>query len=168
MQRDEILARLRERIVVFAASQLSRDIAEDVAQEVLLLLHTKYREVALLEDLLPLSLQIARFKIVSLRRKAHRRGEDTQLQVEDVPVAAVGLDPAASLEKREMLERLTAALAKLEGRCRELFRLKLQGKGFAEIQQILGVKSINTVYTWDFRCRKQLLERLGGVWEAER
>ena len=168
MQRDEILARLRERIVVFAASQLSRDIAEDVAQEVLLLLHTKYREVALLEDLLPLSLQIARFKIVSLRRKAHRRGEDTQVQVEDVPVAAVGLDPAASLEKKEMLERLTAALAKLEGRCRELFRLKLQGKGFAEIQQILGVKSINTIYTWDFRCRKQLLERLGGVWEAER
>ena len=168
MQRDEILARLRERIVVFAASQLSRDIAEDVAQEVLLLLHTKYREVALLEDLLPLSLQIARFKIVSLRRKAHRRGDDTQVQVEDVPVAAVGLDPAASLEKKEMLERLTAALAKLEGRCRELFRLKLQGKGFAEIQQILGVKSINTIYTWDFRCRKQLLERLGGVWEAER
>ena len=67
-----------------------------------------------------------------------------------------------------MLERLTAALAKLEGRCRELFRLKMQGKGFAEIQQILGVKSINTIYTWDFRCRKQLLERLGGVWEAER
>ena len=168
MQRDEILARLRERIVAFAASQVSRDIAEDVAQEVLLLLHTKYREVALLEDLLPLSLQIARFKIVSLRRKAHRRGEDTQVQVEDVPVAGVELDPAASLEKKEMLERLTAALAKLEGRCRELFRLKLQGKGFAEIQQILGVKSINTVYTWDFRCRKQLLERLGGAWEAER
>ena len=168
MQRDEILARLRERIIVFAASQLSRDIAEDIAQEVLLLLHTKYREVGLLEDLLPLSLQIARFKIVSLRRKAHRRGEDTQVQIEDVPVASVGLDPAAILEKKEMLERLTAALAKLEGRCRELFRLKLQGKGFAEIQQILGVKSINTVYTWDFRCRKQLLERLGGVWEAER
>jgi RNA polymerase sigma-70 factor, ECF subfamily len=74
----------------------------------------------------------------------------------------------SSLEKKEMLERLTVALAKLEGRCRELFRLKLQGRGFAEIQEILGVKSINTVYTWDFRCRKQLLERLGGSWEAER
>ena len=168
MQRDEILAKLRERIIAFAASQLSRDLAEDVAQEVLMLLHTKYREVALLEDLLPLSLRIARFKIVSLRRKAHRRGEDTQVQIEDVPVADVGLDPAASLEKKEMLERLTAALAKLEGRCRELFRLKLQGRGFAEIQQTLGVKSINTIYTWDFRCRKQLLERLGGSWEAER
>jgi len=116
--------------------------------------------------LVPLSLQIARFKIVSFRRKAHRRGEDALVPVEDVPVPDTGMDALASLEKREMLERLTVALAKLEGRCRELFRLKLQGKGFAEIQRILGVKSINTVYTWDFRCRKQLLERLGGTWEA--
>jgi len=168
MERDEILARLRERIVAFATSHLSRDLAEDIAQEVMLLLHTKYSEISGLADLVPLSLQIARFKIVSLRRKAHRRGEDTQVPVEDVPLPDRGMDPLASLEKREMLERLTVALGKLEGRCRELFRLKLQGKGFAEIQQILGVKSINTVYTWDFRCRKQLLERLGGTWEAAR
>ena len=26
-------------------------------------------------------------------------------------------------------------------------------------------KSINTIYTWDFRCRKQLLERMGRSWE---
>jgi len=166
MERDEVLAKLRERIVAFAASHLSRDLAEDIAQEVMLLLHTKYSEVSGLADLVPLSLQIARFKIVSFRRKAHRRGEDTQVPVEDVPVPDGGMDALASLEKREMLERLTVALGKLEGRCRELFRLKLQGKGFAEIQRILGVKSINTVYTWDFRCRKQLLERLGGTWEA--
>jgi len=168
MERDEILARLRERIVAFATSHLSRDLAEDIAQEVMLLLHTKYSEISGLADLVPLSLQIARYKIVSLRRKAHRRGEDTQVPVEDVPLPDRGMDPLASLEKREMLERLTVALGKLEGRCRELFRLKLQGKGFAEIQRILGVKSINTVYTWDFRCRKQLLERLGGTWEAAR
>jgi len=166
MERDEVLAKLRERIVAFAASHLSRDLAEDIAQEVMLLLHTKYSEVSGLADLVPLSLQIARFKIVSFRRKAHRRGEDTLVPVEDVPVPDKGMDALASLEKREMLERLTVALGKLEGRCRELFRLKLQGKGFAEIQRILGVKSINTVYTWDFRCRKQLLERLGGTWEA--
>jgi RNA polymerase sigma-70 factor (ECF subfamily) len=28
------------------------------------------------------------------------------------------------------------------------------------------VGSINTVYTWDFRCRKNLLELMGGNWEA--
>jgi RNA polymerase sigma-70 factor (ECF subfamily) len=168
MQRDEILIKLRERIVAYAASQLSRDVAEDVAQEVMLLLHTKYGEVSGVEDLLPLSIQIARFKIISFRRKAHRRGEDTQVSVDDVPLAAAGMNPGEYTERREMLERLTAALGQLGGRCRELFRLKLQGRSFGEIQRILGVGSINTIYTWDFRCRKQLMKRLGGSWEAKK
>jgi len=51
-------------------------------------------------------------------------------------------------------------------RCRELYRLKLEGYSFTEIQARLKVAAINTLYTWDFRCRKQLLERLGGSWEA--
>jgi RNA polymerase sigma-70 factor, ECF subfamily len=168
MQRDEILAKLRERIVAYAASQLSRDVAEDVTQEVMLLLHTKYGEVSRLEDLLPLSIQITRFKIASLRRKAHRRGEDTQISTDDVPLADTGANPGEYAERREMLEQVTAALRQLAGRCRELFRLKLQGRSFGEIQRILGAASINTVYTWDFRCRKQLMERLGGSWEAKK
>lgn len=166
MQRDEILARLRERIVAYAASRLQRDVAEDVAQEVMLLLHTKYSEVSGLEDLVPLSLQIARFKIAGFHRKAHRRGEDTQVSVDDIPLADSGMNPGEYVEKRELLERLTAALGQLGGRCREMFRLKLQGKNFGEIQRIMGAGSINTVYTWDFRCRKQLVERMGGSWEA--
>jgi RNA polymerase sigma-70 factor (ECF subfamily) len=43
--------------------------------------------------------------------------------------------------------------------------LKLDGKGFAEIQEILGAGSINTIYTWDSRCRKELMDRMGGAWE---
>src|SRR6185369_11978527 len=78
VERDEILAKLRERIVLFAASHISRDVAEDLAQEVLMLLHEKYAHLERPEDLLPLSLQIVRFKIMSLRRKAVRRGEYTQ------------------------------------------------------------------------------------------
>ena len=65
VDREYILARLRERIVAFAASHLSRDAAEDLAQEVLLLLHEKYAHLERVEDLLPLSLQIVRFKIMS-------------------------------------------------------------------------------------------------------
>ena len=29
----------------------------------------------------------------------------------------------------------------------------------------LGARSINTIYTWDARCRKELLELMGGSWE---
>ena len=60
-----ILRKLRERIVGFAASRMQRDAAEDLAQEVLILLHEKYGHLDRLEDLLPLSLKIVRFKMLA-------------------------------------------------------------------------------------------------------
>ena len=165
MEREEILAKLRERIVAFAASHLQRDTAEDVAQETLMLLHEKYAHLERAEDLLPLSFQIVRFKIMSLRRKAARHGEYNQVSVTDIPLPDLDSNPADYLERKEMLERLTAAVEQLGERCRELIRLKLQGKSFAEIQKIMGAAAINTVYTWDNRCRKHLLELMGGGWE---
>jgi RNA polymerase sigma-70 factor (ECF subfamily) len=165
VDREQILASLRERIVAFAASRIARDVAEDLAQEVLVLLHEKYSHVTRLEELLPLSFQIIRFKLVSLRRKAARRGEYTQVSVDEIQTPDPTSDPLVDLERREMSLRLGAAINELDGRCRELFRLKLAGKGFAEIQKALGAKTINTVYTWDARCRKRLLELMGGSWE---
>ncbi len=165
MEREEILAQLRERIVRFAASRLSRDAAEDLAQEVLLVLHERYAALDRLEDLLPVSLEIARFKILGARRKIVRRGEHTQVSVDDLPLAGAEEDPYDQAERRERLDRLESVLKELGERCRELFRLKLEGYTFPEIQKRLGVTAINTLYTWDFRCRKQMLEKLGGDWE---
>ena len=128
MDRDQILASLRERIVAFAASRIARDVAEDLAQEVLVLLHEKYSHVTRLEELLPLSFQIVRFKLTSLRRKTARRGEYTQVSVEDIQLPDPGTDPSARLERQQMSDQLAVAIAKLEGRCRDLFRLKLEGK----------------------------------------
>ncbi len=168
MERDEILARLRERIIRFAASRLSRDLAEDLAQEVLLVLHEKYPTLDRVEDLLPLSLEIARFKIMPAGRKIVRRGEHTQVSVDDLPLAGSGADPFEQAARRERLERLEKVLAGLGERCRELFRLKLEGYTFHEIQKRMGVAALNTLYTWDFRCRKQLMETLGGDWEMKK
>jgi RNA polymerase sigma-70 factor, ECF subfamily len=165
VQQDEILARLRERIRRFAASKLSEDSAEDVAQEVLLVLHEKYAAIERIEDLLPLSLEIARFKILGARRKVVRRGEHTQVSVDDLPLASDGDDPFQQAARRQQLDRLEAVLKELGERCRELFRLKLEGHTFPEIQKRLGVAAINTLYTWDLRCRKQLMEQLGDVME---
>lgn len=167
MDRAGILERLRERIVRFAASRLSRDAAEDLAQEVLLVLHEKYATLDRIEDLLPLSLEIARFKLWGVRRKAARRGEDHQVSVDDLPLAGSDPDPFQQASRREDLERLESALGELGERCRELFRLKFEGLSFPEIQKRLGVGALNTLYTWDFRCRKQLLEKLGGAWSKE-
>ena len=93
MDREQILQSLRERILAFAASRIARDVAEDLAQEVLVLLHEKYSHVTRLEELLPLSFQIIRFKLVSQRRKAARRGEYTQVSVEDIQLPDLGSDP---------------------------------------------------------------------------
>jgi len=150
---------------MFAASHLSRDVAEDLAQEVLMLLHEKYAHLERPEDLLPLSLQIVRFKIMSQRRKAVRHGEYTQVSITDIPLPDLHSNPADYLERKEMLERLRRAVGQLGDRCRDLIRLKLQGKSFPEIQKILGAGTLNTVYTWDHRCRKNLLELMGGDWE---
>jgi len=165
MERDEILQRLRERIVAFAASRIAGDAAEDLAQETLMLLHDKYAHVTRLEELFPLSMQIMRFKMVALRRKSYRRGEAGQVSLDDIQVADLGPDPATFAERKEMMERMTAAIGKLGTRCREIFRLKLLGRTFAEIQSEMKAGSINTVYTWDARCRKQLLDEMGGHWE---
>lgn len=163
--RDELLAKLRERIVGFAASRMQRDAAEDLAQEVLLLLHEKYGHLDKLEDLLPFSLQIVRYKMMAYRRKAQRRGEYTKVPLDEVQLAHDGADPLSAAEQHEMRVRLVQAMSQLGERCRQLLALKLDGKSFVEIQRAMSAASINTIYTWDFRCRKHLLELMGGSWE---
>ena len=79
----------------------------------------------------------------------------------DVPLPDTQPDPAASYERKELVQRLRAAMAHMGERCKELMRLKLEGRSFPEIQAILKVRSINTIYTWDHRCRKHLLELMG-------
>ncbi|WP_257310257.1 RNA polymerase sigma factor [Geothrix fuzhouensis] len=164
--RLEVLARLRERIVAFAASRGAGAHAEDLAQEVLVLLHTKYGHLERAEDLVPLAFQILRFKLAAQRRKAARRGEYDAVDVDTFPPPSDAPDPAMVLERKELLARLMGGIAQMGERCRELFRLKLQGRTFAEIQGLMGAASLNTVYTWDHRCRKQLLESLGGRWDS--
>ena len=132
-----------------------------------MLLHEKYAHLERPEDLLPLSLQIVRFKIMSLRRKTVRRGEYTQVSITDLPLPDLDSNPADYVERKQMLERLQHAIGQLGGRCRELIRLKLQGRTFPEIQKIMGVGAINTIYTWDHRCRKNLIDLMGGDWEKQ-
>ena len=164
--RIQILELLRERIVRFAASRVGEG-ADDIAQEVLLVLHEKYPTLDRVEDLLPLSIEIARFKLLAARRKAFRRGEQAQISVDDLPLTARGPDPLEQTVRRERLELLESALKGLGDRCREIFRLKLQGLSFIDIQKQLKVGSLNTLYTWDFRCRKELRERLGASWDRK-
>lgn len=165
MTRDDILTSLRERILTFATSRVSRDLAEDLTQEVLVLLHEKYAHVTELTELVPLAFQVLRFKMLDAHRKSLRRGEYNQDSVDDLPLANPGDNPATLLDQKQRVDRLVAAVAQLGDRCRDLFRWKLEGHSFPEIQRLMNQPSINTIYTWDLRCRKQLLSLMGGSWD---
>jgi RNA polymerase sigma-70 factor (ECF subfamily) len=165
LTREEILRQLRERIVAFATSRGIREGAEDLAQDVLIVLHEKYAYVTELTELVPLSFQILRYKMLDHHRKTLRRGEYNQESVDDHPLIDPGEDPALQAEQKERVTQLIAALQQLGERCQKIFRLKLEGHTFPEIMNILGERSINTIYTWDSRCRKQLLALMGGQWE---
>lgn len=165
LTREEILRQLRERILAFATSRGIREAAEDLAQDVLMVLHEKYPHVTELTELVPLSFQILRYKMLDHHRKTLRRGEYNQESVDEHPLVDPGDDPAMQAEQKERVMQLIAALQQLGERCQKLFRLKLEGHTFPEIMQILGERSINTIYTWDSRCRKQLLALMGGQWE---
>lgn len=165
MNRNQILAGLRERILAFATSRVSRDYAEDLTQETLVVLHEKYPAVTDLTELVPLAFQVLRFKMLDAHRKAFRRGEYNQESVEELPLADPADDPATQLDQQQRVNRLLSAITQLGDRCRELFKWKLEGHSFPEIQKLMGQASINTIYTWDLRCRKQLLSLMGGSWE---
>lgn len=152
----DLLAALRERILAFAASRYGRQLAEDVAQEVLLVLHRKYSHVTDPAQLVPLALQITRFKLVAHARKSARRGENRSVDIADHPIADPQVNLILEAEQNELLDRMRESLPLLGERCREIFRLKLDGLGFVEIQSALGAASINTVYTWEARCREDL------------
>jgi RNA polymerase sigma-70 factor (ECF subfamily) len=165
MDREAILSALRERILAFATLRVSKDHAEDLAQDVLAVLHDKYPHVGELTELVPLAFQVLRYKMLDAHRKALRRGEYNQASVDDLALAAPDVSPDTQLDQKQRVDRLLAAIAQLGERCRELFRWKLEGKSFPEIQTLMGQTSINTIYTWDLRCRKQLLALMGGSWE---
>ena len=165
MNRDKTLTSLRERILAFATLRISRAQAEDLTQEVLVVLHEKYPNVGDLTELVPLAFQVLRFKMLDAHRKSLRRGEYNQESVDDLPLADPGDDPATQLDQKQRVDRLLAAMAQLGDRCRELFKWKLEGNSFPEIQKLMNQTSINTIYTWDLRCRRQLLSLLGGSWE---
>ena len=165
MDRDDVLTSLRERIVAFATLRVQKDHAEDLAQDVLAVLHDKYPNVVELTELVPLAFQVLRYKMLDAHRQALRRGEYNQESVDDLSLATPDASPETQLDQKQRVERLLAALGQLGERCRALFRWKLEGKSFSEIQTLMGQSSINTIYTWDLRCRKQLRDLMGGSWE---
>lgn len=122
----------------------------------------KYGDVRQIEDLLAIGMKTMKFKILGHRRKAKHSGIDGAQPVDDLQLRSEQPDAAEQLERRELADRLAAAVNKLGDRCRQLYRHKLAGKTYEEIRELMGAKTTGAVYTWDFRCLQQLKIQIGG------
>jgi RNA polymerase sigma factor (sigma-70 family) len=169
--RDETLARVRARILAFAR-RLSPADAEDLTQEALVLLTTKYAHVAAPEELVAVGAQVVRFKRAAYWRKAARRralGEAEAPSTDDGAADVFELapggtpDPESIARGRQRLAMFVEAAGRLEGRCRQILRRKLEGASFVEIAAELG-RPVNTVYSWDSRCHERLKALLAERW----
>ncbi len=166
MVETSLLSLIRERVLSFTASRTGRDTAEDIAQETMLVLHNRYSHLTEASDLVPVALQIARFKISAYFRKMKSRGENEPVPMDEIQLPNGAVDPDTLLIRKQLMGQIKDAIPKMGERCRQILRLKLEGYTFPEIQRELKASSLNTVYTWDLRCRKSLLELVGGRWSA--
>lgn len=152
---DDVLVRLRARLLGYARRVGREDAAEDLVQETFVVLTTKYAHVRAPEECVPLGIAILKKKMAAHHRKVRRRGEDSVVDASDAKLPAGEPDPEEAAHRRMLQERLQRAISGLSGRCRELVRLKLEDRTFAEIAEILEAK-LNTVYSWDRRCTERL------------
>lgn len=162
--RDAALETLRRRILAAARRRVREPAdAEDLTQEVLLLLTTRYADVDDPGERVALALGILRKKRADLWRKAARHGEASAEDAADLPLPHEGPGPDTLAADRERLRLFVAAASRLDGRCREILRRKIQGASFVEIAAELG-RPVNTVYSWDWRCHRRLRRLLGDRW----
>jgi len=114
MDRQEILSKLRERIVAFAHLVYQGTLPKTWLRSP----DGARGEVSAggprrgTGFLCPSGLRVSR--LLSFRRKVHRRGEDSQVSVDEIPIPNDDFNPLASYERREMIERLERALAAWE------------------------------------------------------
>jgi len=170
--RDEVLQRVRARVLATARRSVSPADAEDLAQETLLLLSTKYAHVEAADELVRIAVAIVSRKLQGLWRKRARRarlGEASLPTGGDGAVdpidraASAAPDPERIATDRQRVAFLVEVAERLGSNCRELLRRKLKGASLKEIAAEMR-RPVNTIYSWDHRCHKRLRGLLGERW----
>ena len=155
MTREEILEKLSIRITRWASSKfgISHTDAEDISQDTLLLIHTRYIHVDAETDLVPIAFRIAGFKCREMQRGKARLKD----WPEGYDPASEDLAPDEAVDRDRWLQWILTSLPKLGERCLRIFQLQLLGKTTTEITGILGLTE-NNLYVTAMRCRRKAFE----------
>jgi RNA polymerase sigma factor (sigma-70 family) len=158
MDRDALIALVRERIRGFATYLHCGDDAEDVANETVLVLLVKYGGVEAQEELLKIANRICVNLVLNLRRK---RANKRQVELDAGIAAPSGGDPETIASNQELKQLMLRAIKASDHRCKQLLRLKLEGATTEIIAKELKLNP-NAVHAAFFRCGKRLRAALGG------
>jgi len=157
--RDALLEKVRVRILGFATYLGCGNDAEDIAQETMVVLHTRYADAASLEDLLKLGPRICSNLALNWRR--HKSNPARAVELPESMPDASERDPESALSAKQLQELLLEAIRKSDDRCKEILRLRLEGARTKEIADRLRLRTgaVDTAY---FRCLQRLRNALGG------
>jgi len=157
LQREDSFAQLRQRILnAFLSRRVSPEDAQDMTQKTMLILVSKYATVESPLDRIRLAYGIMNRLLLELHhgRKLEQEPEDGWKLV----------NPERGIEdelvRRERAALLEAAVGKLDGRCRQVTRLRLEEKSRTEIADILGITA-NHAGVLESRCLERLQKIMG-------
>jgi len=154
---EGVYAQIARNIRLYA-SRFDAEYAEDIAQETVMVLITNYKHLDKPSDLVPLSVRIAKYKMLEFRRRKMRGGSQLPDYWDDSDDRAVSAEQ--DLIHQSRLEQLRAALKEMGSPCLEMLRMMLQGAGSEVIQQAFDLTA-NAFHVRMYRCRQQLAGAMG-------
>lgn len=157
--RERNLETVRQNVKHYVARR-NPEWAEDIAQDVLLVIHLRYPQLTEMADLNPVAITIARNKLFEYQRNKHKETQlDERFDTRDTESRSV----EEQLIDRAAAVRLQRAISRLGDDCQRLLRMFLDGKNTADMKRILGIGD-SAFYTRLCRCRQRLGVAMG--WQA--
>jgi RNA polymerase sigma factor (sigma-70 family) len=153
--KEVVFAFLRSRLMVLARYRVS-DIAEDLVQESLVVIHCRFFELTGLEKLLAFANQVLRNKIGNAYQA---RSRQKQVGVDDgeLPYFIDGELEAEELDR--IVSNSIERLGESRPTCRAILRCLYHGLNPEEISESLGISKSN-LKVRTFRCREALRDLL--------
>lgn len=143
----------------------NKQIAEDLTQDIYLVIFQKYMTATYKNGFLPWVFQIARNKIGDHFRHIKRvrrvlTGNPAE-EDQDQPVSNEAVTPDKIFEYNELKQLIRWALKKIKKCCRSIIQALMEGriKDYISEQLQNGIR-INTIYAHIHRCRKEFKNKL--------
>lgn len=153
--RNQIFSHLRQRIVNAIARRFGRERAEDMAQNVMVVLLRKYPHVSDEVELGRLAMSIKGFvgfeELVELGR-AVQQPEEGWDRLTDRSAS-----PENTARRKQLENCLYACIPKLSERCKEIIRRRLLEWDSMEIAKLFKISG-DTLNVAEWRCRRRLRE----------